>query len=128
MLLRTLKLWRFEQPATALGTFTLAGCELYTSCEPCPMRAAVLAEHWPLDRFYTQLGEELATAHGARLAAGVELTAREREGPERRAGCSNRHNFSVRSSIVGHGDGVGALTHDLPVAHHDCAEGSRRGR
>ena len=20
-----------------LGTFTLAGCELYTSCEPCPM-------------------------------------------------------------------------------------------
>ena len=21
----------------ALGTFTLAGCELYTSCEPCPM-------------------------------------------------------------------------------------------
>jgi guanine deaminase len=23
--------------AKALGTFTLAGCELYTSCEPCPM-------------------------------------------------------------------------------------------
>jgi tRNA(Arg) A34 adenosine deaminase TadA len=23
--------------AKALGTFTLAGCQLYTSCEPCPM-------------------------------------------------------------------------------------------
>jgi tRNA(Arg) A34 adenosine deaminase TadA len=30
--------------AKELGTFTLAGCELYTSCEPCPMCLA--AAYW----------------------------------------------------------------------------------
>lgn len=37
--------------ARSLGTFTLAGCELYTSCEPCPMCLA--AAYWSrLDAIY----------------------------------------------------------------------------
>ncbi|MGA7219711.1 MAG: nucleoside deaminase [Candidatus Sulfotelmatobacter sp.] len=35
----------------ALGNFELAGCEIYTSCEPCPMCLAAI--YWArLDRIY----------------------------------------------------------------------------
>src|SRR5262245_52171400 len=35
----------------ALGTFSLAGCDIYTSCEPCPMCLAAI--YWSrIDRVY----------------------------------------------------------------------------
>jgi len=46
----------------ALNTFSLAGCELYTSCEPCPMCLA--AAHWArLDAvFYGASADDAAKA------------------------------------------------------------------
>jgi len=47
----------------ALGTFSLAGCELYTSCEPCPMCLA--ASHWArLDAVFYGAGAEDAAQAG----------------------------------------------------------------
>ena len=73
--------------AKTLGTFTLAGCELYTSCEPCPMCLA--AAYWARlgaifygasaadaaragfdDAF---LYDELRKDHGARLLPSAQL-------------------------------------------------------
>ena len=37
--------------ATSLGTFNLSGCEIYTSCEPCPMCLGAI--YWArLDKMY----------------------------------------------------------------------------
>jgi guanine deaminase len=48
---------------TALETFTLAGCELYTSCEPCPM--CLSACYWArLDRIYYACSAEDAARAG----------------------------------------------------------------
>lgn len=40
-----------RQAARKLGTFDLGGCEIYTSCEPCPMCLGAI--YWArLDRMY----------------------------------------------------------------------------
>lgn len=40
-----------RQAAAHLGTFDLSGCEIYTSCEPCPMCLGAI--YWArLDRIY----------------------------------------------------------------------------
>lgn len=47
----------------ALGDFSLAGCEIYTSCEPCPM--CLSAIYWArIDRIYYANGREDAAAIG----------------------------------------------------------------
>jgi guanine deaminase len=73
--------------ARALGTFTLAGCELYTSCEPCPMCLA--AAYWArIDAIYygasaadaaragfddAYLYEELRSDHSSRSIPSAQL-------------------------------------------------------
>ena len=42
---------RIRTAAKILGTFDLSGCEIYTSCEPCPMCLGAI--YWAhLDRMY----------------------------------------------------------------------------
>ncbi len=46
-----------------LGTFRLAGCEIYASCEPCPMCLGAI--YWArLDRLYFAAGREDAEQAG----------------------------------------------------------------
>jgi tRNA(Arg) A34 adenosine deaminase TadA len=48
---------------TSLGTFQLNGCELYASCEPCPMCLAAI--YWArIERLYYAANREDAAAAG----------------------------------------------------------------
>ncbi len=52
-----------REACTALGDFELKGCELYTSCEPCPMCMA--AAYWSrLERVHFAASRQDAAAAG----------------------------------------------------------------
>lgn len=54
-----------REACAALGTFELTGCELYASCEPCPM--CLSAIYWArLDKLY------FAATRAAAAAAGFD--------------------------------------------------------
>jgi guanine deaminase len=70
----------------ALGTFDLAGCEIYASCEPCPM--CLSAIYWArLDRIWYANGREDAARIGfddALIYREVALPPEERGLPMQR--------------------------------------------
>ena len=45
-----------------LGTFQLTGCDLYTTCEPCPMCLGAIYWARPAQVFYAGLARDAATA------------------------------------------------------------------
>ena len=52
-----------RKACAALGTFTLAGCEIYSSCEPCPMCLAAI--YWArLEAIYYGCGQQEAAKAG----------------------------------------------------------------
>ncbi|MGD0913032.1 MAG: nucleoside deaminase [Terracidiphilus sp.] len=69
--------------AKALGTFILSGCELYTSCEPCPM--CLSSAYWArLDAVYYGASAADAARAGfddAFLYDEIRKTAAERQLP-----------------------------------------------
>lgn len=70
-----------------VGDFSLAGCEIYSSCEPCPM--CLSAIHWArLDRLYFAASRSDAAAIGfddELLYAELSRSAAERRLPTTRA-------------------------------------------
>lgn len=52
-----------RKACAALATFTLAGCEIYSSCEPCPMCLAAI--YWArLEAIYYGCGQQDAAKAG----------------------------------------------------------------
>jgi guanine deaminase len=69
-----------------LGTFRLDGCEIYSSCEPCPMCAAAIAWARPARVLYAATRDDAAAAgfDDARLFADLARAPAERAIPATR--------------------------------------------
>ena len=74
-----------RKACTALGTFSLAGCEIYSSCEPCPMCLAAI--YWArLEAIYFGCDQQEAAKAGfddAYLYEELRLAIPERKIPSR---------------------------------------------
>lgn len=90
---------------TALNTFNLSGCTIYTSCEPCPMCLAAL--YWAhIDKIYYANTKEDAAAIGFDDAfiyrelslpvAQRQLSSEQLLNPERLEAFSLWHNRSTK--------------------------------
>jgi tRNA(Arg) A34 adenosine deaminase TadA len=51
-----------RRACAALGTFQLTGCELYTSCEPCPMCLGAIYWSRPAAIYYSATHKDAAAA------------------------------------------------------------------
>lgn len=72
------ELTAIRQACATLNSWRLDGCELYTSCEPCPMCMA--AVYWAqLDRVYYGNTREDAAHYGFSSQAIYEELARDRD-------------------------------------------------
>ncbi len=72
-----------REACRVLGTFQLTGCELYSSCEPCPMCLGAIYWARP-DRFYFAASREDAAKAGfddAMLYRELPLPSQERSLP-----------------------------------------------
>ncbi len=52
-----------RQASRALGNFQLSGCEMYTTCEPCPMCLGAIYWARPAKVYFASTGKD-AAAHG----------------------------------------------------------------
>ena len=78
-----------RKAAAELGTFDLSGCEIYTSCEPCPM--CLSAIYWArIDRIYygnTQYDAKAINFDDSFIYSELSLAAEERSIPTTRLLC-----------------------------------------
>jgi guanine deaminase len=84
-----------------LGTFRLDGCEIYASCEPCPMCAGAIGWARPARVFYAATRDDAAAAgfDDARLWAEVARAPPDRSIPAQRLlGDEGRGAFAAWSA------------------------------